>query len=128
MSPYTFTPDEVIWTLTLLSMKHLVADFYFQSDKMIEQKGHYGKPGGLTHAGLHGILTVIAFLVSAPISVPVALGLGAIDSFCHYHIDYAKSRLCRNLNLTPKDKNFWNLLGLDQLLHHLTYLTLVYIT
>jgi hypothetical protein len=123
----TFTPNEVIWTLTLLSMKHTLADFIFQSEWMIEQKGYYGKPWGLAHAGLHGFLTAVAFLMSAPVSVPVALGLGAIDAVSHYHIDYIKSQLCRHLGLTVKDKNFWNLIGLDQFMHYLTYLTLVYI-
>jgi hypothetical protein len=40
--------------LTLLFIKHFLADFVWQTDTMVIEKGKYGYLGGLQHSGLHG--------------------------------------------------------------------------
>jgi hypothetical protein len=51
--------------------------------------------------------------------------LGVADAVVHYHVDWAKMRLNERLKLTPDNEWFWHLLGLDQLLHYLTYVGLI---
>ena len=35
---------------------------------MVEINGRYGHPGGLIHAGLHGLLSLPALMVTAPMA------------------------------------------------------------
>ena len=43
----------------------------------------------------------------------------------HYHIDWAKEQITRRAGYTPQTPRFWHALGIDQLLHGLTYLVIV---
>ncbi len=80
-------------------------------------------PGGLPHAGIHVALTPLVYLVLAPVSLVVA-GTIALGEFAiHYHVDWAKEQLTRGL--TPQNSEYWHTLGVDQLLHGLTYLGIV---
>lgn len=124
MNVDTHSPEHALVLVSLLALKHFFADFPFQSNWMIQQKGLYGRPGGILHSAIHGGLTTIVFLLFSP---SVALLSGLIDSVTHYHIDYAKMRLGGTYKLTPNDKNFWVFIGLDQYLHYMTYITLVWV-
>ena len=106
--------------LTLLFLKHFIVDFPLQNSFQWKNKGIYGHMGGILHAGLHGIgtLIILAFFIE-----PVfAFIFATIDSVLHYHIDWAKMNLNKKFGYTPADEKFWWLLGLDQLLHSLTYI------
>ncbi|HQF43225.1 MAG TPA: hypothetical protein PK073_09970, partial [Ignavibacteriaceae bacterium] len=46
----------------MLQLKHSVFDGPLQLRWMLRDKGSYRKPGGLSHAGLHGIGTIVAGL------------------------------------------------------------------
>jgi hypothetical protein len=45
----------------------------------------------------------------------------------HYHIDWLKDRLIRKNALTPVDKNFWTLTGIDQFAHQSTYVVMLWL-
>lgn len=106
--------------LTLLFTKHFIVDFPLQNKFQWSNKGTYFHPGGLLHASLHGIGTFLCFVF---VDSHLAISLGLIDMFIHYHIDYAKMNLNKNLGWQPNThEQFWWLLGLDQYLHALTYL------
>ena len=45
--------------ITLLLIKHIVADYFMQYSWMIRDKGTYGAWGGIAHSGWHGILTLL---------------------------------------------------------------------
>lgn len=111
--------------LLCLFIKHFVCDFPLQSNPwMYRNKGTYGHLGGITHAAVHGVGTA---LVLVPFIGRAALMYALIDMVVHYHIDWAKMNLTRRHDLQPDNSEwFWILLGLDQLLHHLTYFLLVY--
>lgn len=104
-----------------------------QTQRMVDEKGTYGATGGLLHSGLHGwatMLTITAFFTvttSWGITGAGALGilLGALDAVIHYHIDWAKMNLSRDF--TINDRMYWTLLGLDQMLHYLTYTLIIWI-
>ena len=108
-----------IYLLFLLFTKHFIVDFPLQWEYQWKNKGTYGHPGGLIHAGLHGIGTYLCFFW---ISVPVAVVLAVFDMVVHYHIDWAKMNIARGL--TVQDKKYWFWLGFDQLIHALTYLAI----
>jgi hypothetical protein len=113
------TVNTILIILVLLQIKHFVVDFLLQTRYQWSNKGTYGHPGGVLHSGLHGVGTYLC--VALFTSHEVALGLALIDWVVHYHIDWAKMRLNERFGLTPASPKFWVLLGLDQLLHQLTY-------
>lgn len=107
--------------LALLTVKHFLADFVFQTQNMVDTKGTYGAFGGLHHAFIHGMFTAFVLLPIIPQTI-VILQLAFVDAFLHYHIDWAKMRIGAKYQYTPADKAFWFWIGLDQLLHYLTYI------
>lgn len=110
--------------LTLLTLKHFIADFVYQPPYQWQNKGKYGHPGGVIHAGQHAILSflILIFFVN-PVQ---ALGLAALELLIHYHMDWFKmwynKRKGWGANTHPQ---FWVLLGFDQLVHSLTYILMV---
>jgi hypothetical protein len=117
------TTPEMIAVLVLLQIKHFIGDYLWQTDWMLANKGRYGHPGGLGHAGLHGALTA-PILIWAGVPVGAALMLALIEAVVHYHIDWAKARAVRRRRLDVTQTTFWRYLGLDQGAHQLTYIAL----
>lgn len=115
-------PPMALLTLTLLQIKHFLVDWLFQTDYQIEHKGKYLHLGGLTHTLQHGLFTVIAVAMVDPL---YSLAMGILDTVVHYHIDWVKQNLSHGL--TPSNKKFWVLIGMDQLAHQLTYIAIIYL-
>jgi hypothetical protein len=114
--------DSLILILLLFS-KHFLIDFPLQTKFQYSNKGTYGHPGGILHAGLHGLGTYICIFWFAPVA---AIYLALADMFVHYHIDWAKMNLNSKLGWSPTThEQFWWLLGLDQYLHAVTYVVFV---
>lgn len=116
--------EPIIILFTLLVVKHFIADFIFQTDTMVREKGTYGAKGGLHHAYVHGLLTAFVML---PLfgSIFTVLKIGLVDAIVHYHIDWAKMNINRHYGYTPADPPFWFWLGVDQLMHYLTYIGII---
>jgi len=115
---------ELILWLAFFQVKHFAADFLYQPPWMYENKGTYMHAGGLAHSGGH------AFLSFCFMAVFISFEGAALIAFCeflaHYHIDWAKMKLNDRYGWKPTNSaNFWRLLGLDQLLHQITYLCMV---
>ena len=113
--------NTTLWLILFLFTKHFVIDYPLQVRYQYSNKGTYGHPGGLLHAGLHGVGTFLCFYWFAP---EAALYLAWIDATLHYHIDWAKMNW-GNRDITTKA--FWAHLGLDQMLHQITYILLLVI-
>lgn len=111
--------------LFFLFIKHFICDFPLQANPWLyRNKGIYMHPGGIAHAGIHAIGTL---LVLAPFIGSLSMLYAAIDMLVHYHIDWAKMKISNHYDLQPTNsERFWILLGLDQLLHHMTYFAIVY--
>lgn len=105
--------------MLMLTVKHFIADFVIQTDWMIAEKGYYGKMGGIAHAAVHGFFTLVILTVFAP---SVAVYYAFLDFVVHYHIDWAKMKIVQKYSYTPADKQFWKWVGVDQMLHYLTYI------
>ncbi|MEZ5828566.1 MAG: DUF3307 domain-containing protein [Hyphomicrobiales bacterium] len=115
----------VLAAVAVLMMKHTAADFFLQTKYQYCNKGTYGHPGGLLHAGIHVALTPLVYLVIAPASLLLAAGIAVGEFIVHYHIDWAKEQITRRAGFTPQTPRFWHALGIDQLLHGLTYIVIV---
>jgi hypothetical protein len=106
--------------LLLLFLKHLIVDFFLQTDAMIQQKSQYGQPLGILHSFLHGVGTSTVFVHW--MDWETAVWLGVIDMILHYHIDWLKMRFKHPIT----DRRFWWAFGIDQFLHQFTYIVLVF--
>lgn len=111
--------------LVLFQVKHYLADFHWQTPWMLLNKGLYGHPGGLAHAGLHGLLTLPVLVVIAPV-MPVLFALLILAEIAvHYHLDWIKARQMTQRGIHENNPVFWRLLGLDQAAHQLTYIAII---
>jgi hypothetical protein len=115
----------ILAAIAVLMAKHMVADFYLQTAYQYMNKGIYGHPGGLIHAGIHVALTPLVYFVLAPVNVLLALAIAVSEFFIHYHTDWLKEQINRRKGWTVNDHAFWSLLGTDQFVHGLTYLAIV---
>lgn len=115
----------VLLLVCLLQIKHMFADFFLQTPKMLSGRGEYWHMGRAQHAGVH-VLGTILVLVLFGASVPFILSVAAAEWFVHFNIDFCKAKHCDSKELGPADAAFWRAAGMDQALHHLTYLAIVW--
>ena len=110
--------------ITLLLIKHIIADYFMQYGWMIKDKGNYGAWGGIAHSGWHGILTAVVLSIFI-IPLLLIIILPIFDGVIHYHVDYVKSNIWKTKGYTPENQMYWITHGVDQLLHLLTYVGIV---
>ncbi len=114
----------VILLLTFFGIKHFIVDYPLQKPYQYLNKGTYGHPGGLLHAGLHGLGTIAALWIFA--DLPWLIIMAIFDMIVHYHVDWAKVKINKHFGWTANThEEFWWLLGFDQLLHWLTYCVII---
>lgn len=124
------TPELLL--ITLLIIKHFVCDFPLQTCWMAINKGIYGHKGGLAHVGVHILGTFFALVAFSQYTLiffnPLPfLAIIGIEAVIHYHTDWFKVWLNKKMNWTcDKSPKFWLSLGLDQLVHYLTYVGMVW--
>ncbi len=110
--------------LTAFVVKHLICDFLLQRwPYLFSHKGDYGHPGGILHALIHTAGTAIVCIVYLP---HVLIWAPVVDGLIHYHVDFLKMQLNAKYKLTPKDEWFWHLIGIDQTLHYITYIGIMF--
>ena len=118
--------DVVLFSLFVFQAKHLLCDFVLQTSDQIQSKGHYLRAGGIIHAGLHAIGSIPALMVLT--RAPELIGALIIFEFLlHYHVDYTKARLDAALRFSNTSTIYWTIFGTDQMVHQLTYLSMVYL-
>jgi hypothetical protein len=102
----------------LLTLKHLLADFFFQTKWIAE--GKEAKTGWtgplLLHCATHGAITTVFVLAF----VPRLWFLGLVDFAIHVIGDRAKGYFNAMHGFRPSQTWFWWLLGMDQTYHRLT--------
>lgn len=109
-------------------VKHFIVDFVVQTPYMYLNKGKLLHPGGWVHAGLHGFASLIVFMMLTPIALAtVCFSLVFAEICIHFTIDCLKVNIGKRYGLTATNSEwFWILLGLDQLLHGLTYVWMIF--
>lgn len=111
--------------LFLLQAKHLFADFYLQTPRMLRDRGLYLHMGRVQHAGIHAVGSLVAFvLVGVPLVT--ALVVAIIEWAVHFHIDWGKGRWSDHTGHGPDQAGYWRAFGVDQALHQWTYLVMVW--
>ena len=113
----------LIAILVVLEIKHFICDYPFQTAHQLLNKGTYLHPGGVLHSGLHALFTMTAFLVVMP-SLALGVAIVAGEFLIHYHIDWSKEQIIRRRGWIATQREFWWAIGIDQLLHHLTYIAI----
>jgi hypothetical protein len=109
-----------------LEIKHYLADYVFQPGWMLAGKGNIFHPGGYAHAGVHAALSLLVLVVmGAPFAL--ALALFAAEFVIHYALDYGKIVYSHGVHPDNKPQRYWALHGLDQLLHQLTYIAMIFV-
>jgi hypothetical protein len=113
----------LIAILVVLEIKHFICDYPFQTSHQLHNKGIYCHPGGILHSGLHAIFTMAAFLVVTP-SLGLGIAIVAGEFLVHYHVDWSKEQIIRRRGWVASQREFWWAIGIDQLVHHLTYIAI----
>ena len=117
--------NELLLFLILLQVKHWYIDFVNQTNDEVASKGIYGDQLGINHSAKHGLATTLCvLLVTGTPYLFFAILLGMLDFVIHYHTDWAKMNYGNRDIRTPQ---FWNHLGLDQMVHQLTYIVIAYL-
>jgi hypothetical protein len=136
--------DPTLIMLSLFATKHMIVDGPLQSSSPYQwaNKGTYGHPGGILHAGLHGIGTFVSMLIMSffvnDLSfegfsmewfgpwVVLMIVCSIADFLIHYHVDWLKMTLNRIFGWTTASPSFWTAVMGDQYAHSMTYLGLVW--
>ena len=116
----------ILLAMLVFQIKHFLCDFVLQTSTQVRFKGVYFHPAGLLHAGLHALGSIPALLILT--RSPELIGSIAVFEFLfHYHVDWAKARLDSDMRLNDTNNVYWIIFGLDQLVHQLTYIGMIYL-
>jgi hypothetical protein len=116
--------EAALMLLVLLQIKHWYIDFVDQDMEEVNHKGIYLHWLGVKHSLKQGLGTYIcvAAVVGAEYWI-FAMIIALLDFVIHYHTDWAKMNWGNRDIQTPQ---FWAHLGLDQMVHQVTYIILTY--
>jgi len=106
--------------LLAFQVKHLLADFFFQSDWTVigkERSTSWLAPL-LAHSAGHATLTTCIALLANP----ALWWLGPADLLLHAAIDRSKAVAGRALAAGEGSRLWWRLFAIDQTLHNVTHL------
>ena len=117
--------DLILLAFAFLAAKHAIADFFLQTKYQWQNKGRYGHPGGILHASIHVALSAPLLLLLPPPSLNFGLAVLGAEFLVHYHCDWTKEQIVRRGGWTFTDNAFWRAMGVDQLVHYLTYVAMV---
>ncbi len=111
--------------LVIYQFKHYIADFPLQREYMLRKTlPHWDFVLPLVlHCLVHAVLTLIICFIFAP----QLWWLAIFDFVVHFIMDRLKSGpryLGRYNDLSQA--GFWNVLGFDQMVHHLTHIYIIY--
>lgn len=114
----------ILLLLFLFFIKHYIVDFLLQSEWMVKNKATNFKVL-LLHAGEHALATGLILIGFT--TLPIVLLVMIAELIIHTSIDYFKANPRFLGKYKPPGVMFFNLLGLDQLLHYLTYLGIAWV-
>jgi hypothetical protein len=109
----------------LLFIKHAIFDLGLQPMGTGPYKLVYIGKAHLWHYGPHGLGTMLILALYTPLELAVLLGL--LDYVLHWHTDFFKTHIRAFYNWNNKQRQFWLLNAVDQILHFLGYYLIVQI-
>ncbi|MEP0960779.1 MAG: DUF3307 domain-containing protein [Roseobacter sp.] len=111
--------------LILFQVKHMFADFFLQTRIMLDGRETYIHLGRFLHAGVHAVGSGLA-LSFVGSSLMFVFSVMIFEWVAHFHIDWWKGRYTEDRKLTPDDAAFWRATGMDQALHQVTYVVMIW--
>lgn len=105
----------------LLNLKHLVAEYILQTPHIAESKIRYGSLNSFIHTLHHAFGTLMAGLL-VKFNLGLILGLVLIEAVIHYHVDWLHMKFGAQ---SYKDKKYWQWTGIEQFLHHQTFILMI---
>lgn len=120
------TVGNALILICLLQIKHMFADYFLQTPKMLSGRGEYWHMGRAQHACVHIIGSALVFLLigTNPIFI---IFIALAEWFVHFNIDWGKARYSETKGFDPSEAGYWRANGLDQALHHFTYLAMAWL-
>lgn len=116
---------QMLILLVLLQIKHMFADYYLQTPRMLSGRETYMHLGRAEHAGVHALGSIIVFVImGAPVFF--TLWVVAAEWIVHFHIDWAKASWSVRKKHGPMEAGFWRAAGTDQAGHQLTYIAMAW--
>ena len=121
--------NEIFILLLIFQAKHLIADYYLQFPYMYETKGQKTNwfEGLYDHSSIHAGFTAFILLgymiYDGNISLTLLMYLSLFDFSSHFIIDRWKA----TRKSKPTDSQFWKNLGIDQALHHVVGIIIIWI-
>lgn len=118
------TPAALLILYLVFRAKHVLCDFFLQTDWMAMTKGTPGREGYralISHTGIHAAGTLFIVLLYAP----SLWWLAGVDFILHSVIDRVKGTLTYRKQWQAKDTVFWWAYGLDQEAHNLSHLAYI---
>lgn len=115
---------ELLFLLIGLNVKHFLADYVLQTSELVQLKKKHFKYL-LVHCLHHALATFVVLIFFAPL--PVAFLFAALDLILHTLIDSSKSYIPYFDRFKPPTQAYFNVLGLDQLMHQLCYVLYAYL-
>ena len=119
--------ENIFILLVVYQFKHFLADFPLQREYMLKKfspNWDFFLPLCL-HAGVHAALTLFIVFI---FHVANLWWLALVDFVIHFIMDRIKSGPRYLGRFNDRDKpGFWNALGFDQMVHHLTHLYIIWI-
>ena len=115
----------ILLVMVMLQIKHLIVDWCWQPPYEWQNKGTYGHWGGIRHSLKNSVGTAMCFLPF--FSLTTSLVVLVADFVIHYHVDWAKMNINRIKGWgATTHSQFWALTGLDQFMHQITYIMLIW--
>ena len=106
--------------ILIIFVVHFLADFVFQSSKMATGKSKSLKWLSI-HVGVYGLVSLISAFIVGVYLENLLLGFAwwAINIGLHFIIDFITSKITSRLWEEKKMRQFFVMIGFDQLLHNL---------
>jgi hypothetical protein len=119
------TLGSVLVLLCLFQVKHMFADYFLQTPRMLAGRGAYLHLGRAQHAGVHAAGSAIALAIVGT-ALPLLALLLVAEWVLHFHIDWGKAQWSDRHGHAPDQAGFWRAAGADQALHQLTYAAMLW--
>ena len=118
---------ELFILLIMFQIKHFAAAFPLQTQYML---GKFKKDDWIlplpAHATVHAFITLVIALASSN-SLYVIVFVTIVDFIIHFIMDRIKASPDLLGKWKPTDTMFWNIVGIDQMVYHLTHYFIIYI-
>ena len=120
--------NQIFFSIFVILICHFVFDFFLQTRKMAENKSTILEYL-FQHAIVYGIglaVAVVLMRIYFPTNPGTLAAWWMVNSVMHFVTDYVTSKATTALHKTEDRKGFFDMVGLDQLIHMITLFGTLY--